>query len=402
MQEDTNTMTIIQNILARMELDVQNQFTEENIDNFLTEILNKLQQENAINFNTTITVYVANSKAIRTVIKIENDNISNIIVDNATTKDEIKYIFNIVIGDITNVEDISSALQSGELNGIQLEIEKTASDLEISHNEVLKIQINGELNSFSAQTVLGRVNNNSIYNTSNITIANSYNNVVNISYDKTINATTEPMDIMELNDTNSVIINNYSLEQLEPFFSNLLEKYTKVIETVCEQLQLNLYGENAENDGIRYVEGIGFSALCIANANGFQRGDVVLPIASTTFYFTFSEGGLFDILSEIERNSVVYESEKEQQLKTYYSERLSTIEARLKIGMTPYENNEQYLEEFKNYIESDPTFNGSKVINENNNQLRLETKEGYIFAITNDGINEIFEFDSEFTEINMQ
>ena len=344
MQEDTNTMTIIQNILARMELDVQNQFTEENIDNFLTEILNKLQQENAINFNTTITVYVANSKAIRTVIKIENDNISNIIVDNATTKDEIKYIFNIVIGDITNVEDISSALQSGELNGIQLEIEKTASDLEISHNEVLKIQINGELNSFSAQTVLGRVNNNSIYNTSNITIANSYNNVVNISYDKTINATTEPMDIMELNDTNSVIINNYSLEQLEPFFS----------------------------------------------------------IASTTFYFTFSEGGLFDILSEIERNSVVYESEKEQQLKTYYSERLSTIEARLKIGMTPYENNEQYLEEFKNYIESDPTFNGSKVINENNNQLRLETKEGYIFAITNDGINEIFEFDSEFTEINMQ
>ena len=97
MQEDTNTMTIIQNILARMELDVQNQFTEENIDNFLTEILNKLQQENAINFNTTITVYVANSKAIRTVIKIENDNISNIIVDNATTKDEIKYIFNIVM-----------------------------------------------------------------------------------------------------------------------------------------------------------------------------------------------------------------------------------------------------------------------------------------------------------------
>ena len=199
MQEDTSTMTIIQNILARIGLDVQSQFTEENINNFLTELLNKLQQENPINFNITVTVYVANSKTIRVVLTIDDDNISNIIIDNVLTKkDNIKYIFYIVTGDITNVEDISTALQSGELNGIQLEIEKTASNSEISHNEVLKMQINGELNSFSAQTVLERVKDNSIYNTSNITIEDSHNNIVNISYDKTINATTEHMDIMNL------------------------------------------------------------------------------------------------------------------------------------------------------------------------------------------------------------
>ena len=387
MQEDTSTMTIIQNILARIGLDVQSQFTEENINNFLTELLNKLQQENPINFNITI----------RVVLTIDDDNISNIIIDNVLTKkDNIKYIFYIVTGDITNVEDISTALQSGELNGIQLEIEKTASNSEISHNEVLKMQINGELNSFSAQTVLERVKDNSIYNTSNITIEDSHNNIVNISYDKTINATTEHMDIMELKDSNAVIINNYPLEQLEVFFENLLEKYTEVFEPIFERLQLNFYGENAEINGIRCIEVISFSTLCIANTNGFQRGDIVLPIASTTFYITFSEGGILDIFSENERNSTVYEYEGEQ-LKSYYFERLSNIEARLKTEMMLSENNEQYLEKFKNYIELDTTFNGSEVINENNNKLRLKTKEGYIFEITSDSIYELFELNSKFT-----
>lgn len=240
-KNDETTLNIIENALP-----IEKSKLQELLDQAIQMVQTNLTQE----ISLQITVYASNGQTIRTQININNKlNIMFDIEKNTKTNQKI----------ITTIENLNNTETQ---DNIQIIVEKGINtdgntySVNVIANSEGKIQYQATVN-----TTLGIVTNNEIHNVSNVYIQDDNNNVTDIYYNKTIKQATEAIEIQELKNSNTVIMNNYAKEQLEPFMNDLVRKYEATIENAFRKINLT----TTEN-----VEAIEGSTLAIASANGMN------------------------------------------------------------------------------------------------------------------------------------
>lgn len=68
---------------------------------------------------------------------------------------------------------------------------------------------------------MGKLQNNNIDNLTVTTVTNENNLKISATYNKNIQIGTEVEKIMELKNSNAVIVNNYTVKQLQPFIEKI-------------------------------------------------------------------------------------------------------------------------------------------------------------------------------------
>lgn len=252
--EDTATIKIIHTMLSAIGVSQEQipQLTEQVLSNLLEAIQTNEMQAT----NLEITVYQSNGKNIRTQIKI---NDITVLVD--------------IASNVPNNQKLIFNMQVEGNNAIQAILEKQITDTQT--NSKIEITTSNEQKEYkiAMDTTLGNWNNNTFHNISKVTIQDFDSNTINISYDKTIQLANETIEILELKNSNSVIVNNYPREQLEPFFEGITNKSEEIFENILAQLKINETNQSnnitqVQNNALAYSQAIAGTILTIGNANG--------------------------------------------------------------------------------------------------------------------------------------
>ena len=238
--EDTATIKIIHTMLSAIGV------SQEQIPQLTEQVLSNLE----------ITVYQSNGKNIRTQIKIDD---ITVLVD--------------IASNVPNNQKLIFTMQVEGNNAIQAILEKQITDTQT--NSKIEITTSNEQKEYkiAMDTTLGNWNNNTFHNISKVTIQDFDSNTINISYDKTIQLANETIEILELKNSNSVIVNNYPREQLEPFFEGIANKSEEIFENILAQLKINETNQSnnitqVQNNALAYSQAITGTILTIGNANG--------------------------------------------------------------------------------------------------------------------------------------
>lgn len=192
----------------------------------------------------TISVYEKNGETLKTEIELSNAlKISiDIVNDQAildiealenekTTEDSNYNTYNSgLLGDIqgtNNTQGLMNINSKTENAKIQIVLSKLKNENEIINQIKLIANENGMTEEIAINISLGNVQDNIAKNNYEIIIDNNKNENktnMNINYTNEITTTTQIEEIMELKNSNTVIINDYSLEQLEKFFGGIIKK----------------------------------------------------------------------------------------------------------------------------------------------------------------------------------
>ncbi len=252
--EDTATIKIIHTMLSAIGVSQEQipQLTEQVLSNLLETVQTNEMQAT----NLEITVYQSNGKNIRTQIKIDD---ITVLVD--------------IASNVPNNQKLIFTMQVEGNNAIQAILEKQITDTQT--NSKIEITTSNEQKEYkiAMDTTLGNWNNNTFHNISKVTIQDFDSNTINISYDKTIQLANETIEILELKNSNSVIVNNYPREQLEPFFEGIANKSEEIFENILAQLKINETNQSnnitqVQNNALAYSQAITGTILTIGNANG--------------------------------------------------------------------------------------------------------------------------------------
>ena len=285
LKEDNITLALLSDKLSMFGIDDEI-LDITNLSKTLNETVTEMQKELTNNEEIMkITLYSYKGSLIKTEIQLlEKGNvIGKITIDISDTNNTKKA--NIVVKSESTVTSLgSSTHETIDKTNMQITLEKTITDTNI----INKIKVVPDMTNMSQYTLtetnIGKVQNNIVSNISNVTISNSTDNTnietISASYVQNIEFTSQIEEIMELKNSNTVIINNYSLEQLTPFLTNLGNKIEIVIPNKIGQLEIGM-GENISNGEIsssnienmsssiiQIGQAIGAAGSCIMNVNG--------------------------------------------------------------------------------------------------------------------------------------
>lgn len=220
-----------------------------NIASNIEEQINQLQNQ-TIEETIVISVYEQKGKTIRTVI--ESANTGKITIDlqeNKVTLTMEQYLSN-------NGED-----NTQNNNTMQIVLSKIKSQANTTNTITIIPDISNMAQNITTSVSLGSIQNSNINNSYNISINNAEEtstSTIDLSYDTSISAVTQVDEIMELKNSNTVIINNYTKEQLMPFLQNIIEKTQQVLENKMQILGTSLINQAAQsnNEGNSNENGI--------------------------------------------------------------------------------------------------------------------------------------------------
>lgn len=309
LKDDNATLVLISNKLSS--LGMTSDYTDiTKLSEAVGQIIVQIQNTNTTNSDITITVYENKGKTIRTELTINTNSteeigeFSNTTGDNTIalstnasntgkiTIDKLE-LQNTAKAIITIEESQTSTTQNGitgETNEStpktsisQVILQKTATDESITNDVTVIPDTNNTAQSMTMSTTLGKLNNNTISNTSSASVNISSDGInvqtVQSSYTQNIQAATEIEEIMELKNSNTVIFNNYTSAQLTPFLTQVGEKIAQVIPDKMGQLGIDITSNqnngantngliNVSNNLIKIIQIVGTSGVSIANANG--------------------------------------------------------------------------------------------------------------------------------------
>lgn len=309
LKDDNATLVLISNKLSS--LGMTSDYTDiTKLSEAVGQIIAQIQNTNTTNSNITITVYENKGKTIRTELTINTNSteeigeFSNTTGDNTIalstnasntgkiTIDKLE-LQNTAKAIITIEESQTSTTQNGitgETNEStpktsisQVILQKTATDESITNDVTVIPDTNNTAQSMTMSTTLGKLNNNTISNTSSASVNISSDGInvqtVQSSYTQNIQAATEIEEIMELKNSNTVIFNNYTSAQLTPFLTQVGEKIAQVIPDKMGQLGIDITSNqnngantnnliSVSNNLIKIIQIVGTSGVSIANANG--------------------------------------------------------------------------------------------------------------------------------------
>jgi len=214
-----------QQILSLLDENSKNQYIE-SIDNLITD-LNEMTIENSIK----ITVYENKMQLVKTIIELSDSVRFNIDMKN-NEKDTQK-------ASIT-VEIIDPSLQT-ETGAIKINLSKVITQSNITNTIEIIPDTNVPSANIIIKNTLGNIKDTSIVvNSFSTTVNNSKGETIMLSYDNTIEPTDQIPEIMELKNSNAIILNNYTAEQLIPFLQNTLVKIQEVLNNKIGQLGMNI------------------------------------------------------------------------------------------------------------------------------------------------------------------
>ena len=165
---------------------------------------------------------------------------------------------------------------------MQIIIEKKINNIQIVNTTTVIPDTNNTAQKITMVTAIGKVQNNSIDNRCEIIVSNSMDGInvekISTTYSTNIQVTETVDEIMELKNSNSIIVNNYPIEQLIPFFEGLTNKAEQVIPTKIEQLGINFTTNDTDAgyvESLRIPTMLGSAITGMASANGIEVENIV-------------------------------------------------------------------------------------------------------------------------------
>lgn len=231
-KNDTTTIQILNNKFSTDESNLIDQTTlAENIDKVVTELQNATFEDTII-----INVYASEGQTIKTELMMSTgDNITIEYPNNGA-------IISIIETATTNSNSIMQS--SSNDFSMQIKLSKVAQNTNISNTiEIIPNTQNPDI-SFVLTRNLGNIQNGTVSNSSQITInyGKDLEYAINeIYYNETITQVQQVEEIQELNNSNTVIANNYPVEQLAPFLESLVTQVGEALVTKITTLGENIY-----------------------------------------------------------------------------------------------------------------------------------------------------------------
>lgn len=246
-RQDATTLEIINNVLLSSGVP-QEAIEQINVSEIFQNISNSVQESQI--GNLTITAYQSQGKLVRIAVSYDELNLTFDIVTNNDNQKKV----------IMTVDTTADSL----VFNVQVFVTKTISESGTNHNIAIISKIDNDEYRIEMNTNMGNVINNTINNASDILITEG-NSSVDVTYEKTIQLAAEPLDIQELQDSNTVIMNNYSIEQLTPFMEGVIKNYGLLFEDIGAKLNIQL-----QNAGqlYNYINGVTGAVVTVANTNG--------------------------------------------------------------------------------------------------------------------------------------
>lgn len=292
LKDDNSTLVMISNKLSTLGLESEySDITKlsETIGNLATQMQN--ENETSENNAMTITVYENKGRTVRTEIELINEE--KITIDKAKEINTEKAIITVENNNTSSITDIpmeeTSTTNTTDIS--QITIQKSISDTNITNTITFIPDTSNTAQSVTMNTSMGKLIDNTINSSSDIAL-NISSDGINVQtiqslYTQNIQAVTEVDEIMELKNSNTVIVNNYPKEQLIPFLTKVGEKISQVLPNKLAQLGISVSVNQNENGIITnnmanttntiysMISMIGTAGINIANANGMEMQGIV-------------------------------------------------------------------------------------------------------------------------------
>ena len=237
--ENAKTDTTILNTIKESNLLTETDFAQ------LISILKESINNNNSNIQTVITVYEKDGNTIKTdiIISVKDElgaTLQYIVtINNISTQQELKA--EVLLGKT----DKTDATSENMISSTKIEVSKIIEESAITNKYEIMPNVSKQNETYSIESKIGKLVNGSATNTF-ITTINDENSTIKATYNKNINKVEQVEEIMELKNNNTIIINNYSKEQLKPFVEkNVLSKKDKITnkinQVVTESEPTNIY-----------------------------------------------------------------------------------------------------------------------------------------------------------------
>ena len=207
---------ISMNILAKLQNALTSNVDTTLITNNIENLTTKIESDETI-ANTTLTVDVYSYKGnpIKTIVDIST--IGKITIDTDKNAQSVTVLTE-RYDDIGNINLTSQVtISKGNYNdNVVYNFEIIPNTLDIGQKLNVMIQ-------------LGNTTDTGYTNTYEVLIQNGENNTINLQYDVEVLASETVEEIQELTDSNSIIFNNYSIEELTPFITAYIQQNSTLI-----------------------------------------------------------------------------------------------------------------------------------------------------------------------------
>ena len=204
-----NILTKLQNALTS---NVDTTLITNNIENLTTKIES---DETIANTTLTMNIYSYKGNPIKTIVDIST--IGKITIDTDKNTQSVTVLTE-RYDDIGNINLTSQVtISKGNYNdNVVYNFEIIPNTLDIGQKLNVMIQ-------------LGNTTDTGYTNTYEVLIQNGENNTINLQYDVEVLASETVEEIQELTDSNSIIFNNYSIEELTPFITAYIQQNSTLI-----------------------------------------------------------------------------------------------------------------------------------------------------------------------------
>ena len=270
--ENAKTDTTILNTIKESNLLTETDFAQ------LISILKESINNNNSNIQTVITVYEKDGNTIKTdiIISVKDELGATlqyvVTINNISTQQELKA--EVLLGKT----DKTDATSENMISSTKIEVSKIIEESAITNKYEIMPNVSKQNKTYSIESKIGKLVNGSATNTF-ITTINDENSTIKATYNKNINKVEQVEEIMELKNNNTIIINNYSKEQLKPFVEkNVLSKKDKITnkinQVVTESEPTNIYMA---------------SIISLVGVNGQERlKEIILTLGETVCKYIYA------------------------------------------------------------------------------------------------------------------
>lgn len=309
LKNDNTTLIMISSKLSSLNLG--SDFTDiTKLSQMIEKLIEQVQSSEANENTMKITIYEYKGTTIRTMIQIPN--IIKMTIDKLGQENNKKAIITIERNTTTTSNDVTAETNNTIVTS-QIILEQMITNSETLNEITIIPDMKNSMQKVIMSTSIGKVLNGVINNSSNISITNSTDGInsqtIDTSYTQTIQEVSQVEEILELKNSNTIIVNNYSKEQLVPFLENLGNKVTQILPSKLVQLGINLGIDQNTNINIdasvnantatnnivnltktitKAISIVGTSGLTIANANGVNIQNIV-AVGFVEIYYSYNE-----------------------------------------------------------------------------------------------------------------
>lgn len=313
LKNDNTTLTIISNKLSSLNPGSDSTMDTSMLSQTIDTLIQQLENTEANKNEIKITTYENKGTTIRTMIEISD--LSKMTIDKLTQNNSKKVILTIGKNESTS-SDNTTEQTNNTTSAVQVILEQITTDSEVLDNITVIPDTSDTSEKITMSTSMGKVLNGTINNTSSVSIENA-NQTVDASYTQTIQTASQVEEILELKNSNTVIVNNYSKEQLVPFLQGLGNRIKAIVPNKIEQLGIDIglsqtnTGALANYNGIlnslqnqeKAVGIIATSGLAIANPDNINIRNIATVLFTFMSYTNNQQKSLYNKIEESKQKS---------------------------------------------------------------------------------------------------